>query len=68
MKLKRVKGGEYIAENGLVIKRRDCAWYIFADGCPIHKCLKLTDARHIASYYTTRAMIDDAVQIRNALR
>ena len=66
MKLHRQKSGSYKADNGLLIRRQDGAWFVLTEGYEIlHKCPSLADARHIVGLYNTQRDITDALMLRS---
>lgn len=55
MKLTKVKPGEYLAENGMVVKKRGDAWFVITqDYRIVYKGSTLKGARIAAEHYTEK--------------
>lgn len=57
MKLTKVKPGEYLAENGMVVKKRGDAWFVITqDYRIVYKGKTLKSAREAVKYYTEKGV------------
>lgn len=57
MKLTKVKPGEYLAGNGMVVKKRGDAWFVITqDYRIVYKGKTLKSAREAVKYYTEKGV------------